>query len=355
MASSSKAQSFEKIASGNETGTEKKIDEDSCKGRFGWADIERNYIPYLFRTANKEKYASVRMFEQRLLNRYLNALPSEVMSCISVNGFYITEAESRLLNDINLNHTNCLFGKATFNGKDLIVSLEDATAYYHFLALCHNRVVKKQCNPGDRCGFVRIGGESVVPFTLHQSKQYVPLFYFEEVTEHLQLNSSQIDGWDLAYLKFCCKVQGIRQTLFASDVCKVVALEQIKNYFPPGTSFEDYWPAKEPWSTTTKSVTSSSWIIKPSCEPNTANVQQNVKSSGDIIRSTRASQANNITPPASNTNIQQPNVKPQPNQKKSTNQEQLQNNSQAAQISMTPTQKREATNNNTERNKRLRS
>ena len=27
--------------------------------------------------------------------------------------------------------------------------------------------------------------------------------------------------WDLAYLKFCCKVQGIRNELFANDVCKV--------------------------------------------------------------------------------------------------------------------------------------
>jgi hypothetical protein len=30
-----------------------------------------------------------------------------------------------------------------------------------------------------------------------------------------------VDGWDLAYLKFCCKVQGIRNELFANDVCKV--------------------------------------------------------------------------------------------------------------------------------------
>ena len=27
--------------------------------------------------------------------------------------------------------------------------------------------------------------------------------------------------WDLAYLKFCCKVQGIRNELFANDICKV--------------------------------------------------------------------------------------------------------------------------------------
>lgn len=53
-----------------------------------------------------------------------------------------------------------------------------------------------------------------------------------------------MEGWDLAYLKFCCKVQGIRSELFANDTCKVVALEEIKGHFPQGTTFEDYWPAK---------------------------------------------------------------------------------------------------------------
>ncbi len=47
-----------------------------------------------------------------------------------------------------------------------------------------------------------------------------------------------------AYLKFCCKVQGIRNELFASETCRVVALEEIKQHFPQGTTFEDYWPAK---------------------------------------------------------------------------------------------------------------
>lgn len=50
--------------------------------------------------------------------------------------------------------------------------------------------------------------------------KYVPLFYFEGETDHLKLKSDSVDGWDLAYLKFCCKVQGIRNELFAADVCR---------------------------------------------------------------------------------------------------------------------------------------
>ena len=60
----------------------------------------------------------------------------------------------------------------------------------------------------------------------------------------VKLKSDKVDGWDLAYLKFCCKVQGIRNELFAADTCRVVALEEIKGHFPSGTTFEDYWPAK---------------------------------------------------------------------------------------------------------------
>ena len=127
----------------------------------------------------------------------------------------------------------------------------------------------------------RINGESVVPYTVKEGTKYVPLFYFEGETEHLKLKSEVVDGWvgiivaalprdvepkpcdasqlvmliyhlmlvisaiqsnysyaanissslhplnnhflrwDLAYLKFCCKVQGIRNELFANDVCKV--------------------------------------------------------------------------------------------------------------------------------------
>ena len=45
-------------------------------------------------------------------------------------------------------------------------------------------------------------------------------------------------------VKFCCKVQGIRNDLFAIDTCKVVPYEEIKGHFPPGTTFDEYWPVK---------------------------------------------------------------------------------------------------------------
>lgn len=79
---------------------------------------------------------------------------------------------------------------------------------------------------------------------MRDNQKFVPLFYFEGETENLKLKADYLSGWDLSYLKFCCKVQGIRNELFASDQVAVISLTDIKSYFPPGTEFEDYWPSK---------------------------------------------------------------------------------------------------------------
>jgi len=249
-------------------GPDKPIDEESKKGRFGWFDIEKVFLPLIFRYGT-DKYTSVRMVERKLLNRFLQVLPAEVNNCTCIRSYYITDSESKLLNEINLKHTDCSFGKEAFTSKDLVVRLKDAKEFQQFLDLCHKKLVLKKSNASDRCGFFRINGESVVPYTVKEGTKYVPLFYFEGETEHLKLKSEVVDGWDLAYLKFCCKVQGIRNELFANDVCKVVALDEIKGHFPSGTTFEDYWPAKgsiEPVQSR-HGVSAGNWTQKPAGQP----------------------------------------------------------------------------------------
>jgi hypothetical protein len=68
-----------------------------------------------------------------------------------------------------------------------------------------------------------------------------------------------------AYLKFCCKVQGIRNELFSGECCKVVALEEIKQHFPSGTLFEDYWPFKGSIgaASSQRTLQPGSWVQKP--------------------------------------------------------------------------------------------
>ena len=165
-----------------------------------------------------------------------------------------------------MKHTDCSYGKEAFTSKDLVVRLKDAKEFHKFLDLCHKKLVLKRSNASDRCGFFRINGESVVPYTVKEGTKYVPLFYFEGETDHLKLKSESVQGWDLAYLKFCCKVQGIRNELFSNEICSVVALEEIKGHFPAGTTFEDYWPAKgsiEALPNTRASAGAGNWTQKP--------------------------------------------------------------------------------------------
>ena len=114
---------------------------------------------------------------------------------------------------------------------------------FRFLELCYKKLVLKKNSLSDKCGFLRINEESVVPFIVKDKTRYVPFFYFEGEKNQLTLKSNLvIDSWDLAYLKFCFKVQGISNELFSSDTCHMVAMEEIKEFLQPGSRFEEYWP-----------------------------------------------------------------------------------------------------------------
>ncbi|XP_056645394.1 uncharacterized protein LOC130450790 isoform X1 [Diorhabda sublineata] len=226
----------------NEADT-KNIDEDSIKGRFGWTLMGKIHIPYILRSG--ESYCAVRMVEMKVLNKLLNYLHQDLYNCTNIRSYYITEAEARLLNEINLKHCDYQFGREQFTSRDLIVRLTDANEFYQFLGHCYAKLVNTtDAENLERCGFIRINKESVVPYTVYNDQKYVPLFYFEGETDNLKQRADKLEGWDLSYLKFCCKVQGIRNELFAHDSCSVISLNDIKNYFPPGTMFEDYWPKK---------------------------------------------------------------------------------------------------------------
>ena len=180
---------------------EKKIaslDQESAKGRFGWTDSPV-HIPYIYR--REEKFCNVRIFEHRVLKMFSGIIRPELFSCISIKSHYITELEARLLNEINVKHCDWQYGRELFTVQDLIVSLDDATEFLKFIQTCQDKIVHKSCNPQDRCGFFRIGGESVVPYTVVNNIKYVPLFYFEGETGNLDKRAIQITGWDLAYLK----------------------------------------------------------------------------------------------------------------------------------------------------------
>jgi len=221
----------------------KPIDEESQRGRFGWSVLNTIPIPYILREG--EKFCAVRMIENKLLNKYLSFLHSDIYNYTNVRSYYITDAEARVLNEINVRHCDFHYGREHFlAGKDHVVRLQDAGEFVTYLDVCFNKLNQTPATGCARCGFIRINDESVVPYTVKDNVKYVPLFYFEGETESLKLKAETLEGWDLAYLKFCCKVQGIRNELFASETCSVISLNDIMSYFPAPTKFADYWPTK---------------------------------------------------------------------------------------------------------------
>ena len=241
------------------------LDEISKLGRFGWCEIAGVFLPTIFRSQN-QSFVSVRMVERMLLSRFLQVLPNEIVTCPTIHSYRTTEVEARLLNEINAKHADCQYGKENFTTKDLVVKRSDIDRFYQYLDLCNRKMITKKSTEKDRCGFLRIGGSSDVRYTEVEGVKYLPLFYFEGEEIDSQ-KCKTLRGWDWAFLRFCCRVQGVKDELIAGDCCGTVALEELKYYFPPGTSFVEYWPAKDLISrVVTKRNTQGSWtrvIINP--------------------------------------------------------------------------------------------
>lgn len=286
------------------------LDDESLRGHFGWITFDKCHIPCIYRGG--EKYCSVRILETKLLNKYLSYLHSDIYSCTCIKSYYITEAESKLFNEINMRHCEGQFGKEQFTVKDLVVRVADAKEFYTFLDVCYTKLTAGQNAPSssssssssgiksEKCGFIRINKESVVPYTVKDNLKYVPLFYFEGETDNLKLKAEKLEGWDLSYLKFCCKVQGIRNELFASETCSVISLSDIKSYFPPGTGFEDYWPSKvmdsQLFVSSKGGSGSGGWTKQPPTPPAIKSSQQIQNNSNKNSLNSRVTSLQNMVP-----------------------------------------------------------
>lgn len=223
--------------------SEPNIDNESKKGKFGWMAVDKKCLPYLFRKS--DKLASMKMVHLILLENLLEGLPLEIKECTKIENHKPTTAETKLLNEINVWHMNAVFGKDAFTKDDTIISVDDANECYNFLLLIHKKVVLQQWHVDDRCGFVRIGGETVIPYIIKENIKYAPLFYCEGVSaSELEGSCTNVDGWDLIYLRTCCIVQGICNDELSKETVQMVKLDKIKSFLPPKTYFEDYWPKK---------------------------------------------------------------------------------------------------------------
>ena len=102
---------------------ENPVDSESAKGIFGWETVDNTSIPYILRRG--KKFVSVRIVERKLLSKYPNTFPDELGKKDPLVSHFITEAESKLLNEINTDHCDYEYGHNAFTTKDLIVDLDE--------------------------------------------------------------------------------------------------------------------------------------------------------------------------------------------------------------------------------------
>lgn len=217
-----------------------RIDMESVMGKFGWEKIDKFDLPYIIRKG--EKYTAIRIAEQKLLQQFKVLYNKEVYSCFSINQVHLTDAEVRLLNEINVFHCNGLFGNYPFTVNDFLLKLKDVELLYELFVFIKNAADDKVDMERARCGFIQMDDQPPVPYVSVDGVKYSPMFYFEGAAEYLENQATYLTGWDLSYLKFCCKVQGIRQEFYAAEKCQVVGFEEIKKFLPPETKYTMIWP-----------------------------------------------------------------------------------------------------------------
>jgi len=225
------------------------LDQNSTEGKFTWIPVNnKGYLPEVIRydpSGKIEKFVSVKMAEKGFIGQFMKNLPYEVMAKIAnISSHKVTEAEAILLNEINARHCDNSFGKNESFVRDLLVKSDEFVNFYTFLNLCSDKMVLKKSQVGkDKCGFLRIAGASDVPYVLIDDKKYLPMFYFEG--EVGSMKRKEISSWDWAYLKFCCKIQGVKDDLLPKEGCPVIALDELQTFFSSDTTYTEYWPSKD--------------------------------------------------------------------------------------------------------------
>ncbi|GFS12818.1 hypothetical protein ElyMa_001381200 [Elysia marginata] len=206
------------------------VDSESSKGIFGWETVDNTSIPYLLRRG--KKFVSVRIVERKLLSKYPNTFPDELGKKDPLVSHFITDAESKLLNEINTDHCDYEYGHNPFTTKDLIVDLDEFGDFFDIvkktfpaevLAKMGGEVPLTSTSPpavksdlSQFCGWIQINN-TVSPYILRfdgvKQVRLVPL----SVIVHAAglLNDAGIDGLlptpqECAMLNEACKIAGFK-------------------------------------------------------------------------------------------------------------------------------------------------
>lgn len=214
--------------------------DNSASGKFGWTVVEDVPVPFIYR--GDITLAPVRILEQYVFKKFENILSPEVFQCVQVDTYIAHAVEIRLLNEINVQHCDQLYGNNAFTNSDTLIPVAEVLEYSKFLNFVINKLSNNENVDLTRCGFYKLNQEAVVPYVKVNGEVFLPTFYFEGEIESLVNKPQTIDGWDVAYLKFCCKIQAIKESLYNKDTHCVLKLDDIMTHFPSPQTFECHWP-----------------------------------------------------------------------------------------------------------------
>ena len=78
----------------------------------------------------------VQVIDRSVFGELLGEIPKECVECVKLDAVNLTEAEAKLLNEINLKHTSGCFGKDIFSTRDKMVQRDDFEKFVKYLIFC---------------------------------------------------------------------------------------------------------------------------------------------------------------------------------------------------------------------------
>lgn len=113
-------------------------------GRFGFQNISAtDYIPYIIRWVGDtgKKYVPL-----RAIGLFLNKYKDFMATCGKLPAYRVTERETELLDDINVEHSLCYYGSNSFadDEDELIVEMNAAREFFSSLRRTSDVLGKQQ-------------------------------------------------------------------------------------------------------------------------------------------------------------------------------------------------------------------
>ena len=166
--------------------SEEAIDYKSVQGLFGWTTLDDVNVPYIIR--KERNFVAVRIVEKKMLSKYPNSFPDELGKKEPLVSYFVTEAEAKLLNEINTIHCSFEYGHQPFTTKDLIVDLVEFEDFYKLVKKTFPEDVLATISTDDdgssaddkkvllskMCGWMQINN-TVTPYIVRSSGKFVPL------------------------------------------------------------------------------------------------------------------------------------------------------------------------------------